>query len=85
LTRPAASPTIAAMPGPTERRQDEARLAGGWNEVLERDAARADHDAGKATDAAEEAAWGIRSDRAAFGRDYDGAPLPAAKVNTPHG
>lgn len=56
------------MPHPTERRQDEARLAGGWNEVLERDAARADAAAGAGADEAEEAAWGIRTDRAAFGR-----------------
>lgn len=69
---------------PTDRRQDETPLAGGWNEVLERDSMRAETVAARALEEAEEAAWGVRTDRAAFGRDYSGAPLAAAKVETPH-
>lgn len=72
------------MTPPTDRRQDEARLAGGWNEVLERDATRADLSAARAAEEAEDAAWGVASDRAAFGRAYAGSPLPAPKIETPH-
>jgi hypothetical protein len=84
LTPPPRASTIPVVAHPTDRRQDETPFAGGWNEVLERDATRAETAAGRALDEAEEAAWGIRTDRAAFGRDYDGSSLPAAKAQTPH-